>query len=57
LAYKYDANITIPLMMVFFEQLNPNIVVASTIIHYVKLKLEENIYVEWGLQLRNIFEH
>ncbi len=33
LASQYDAKITIPLMMVCFEQLNPNIVVASTTIH------------------------
>jgi len=33
------------------------IVVAFAIIHDAKLEPNENIYVEWGLQLKNIFEH
>jgi len=37
LTSEYDAKITIPLMMVCFEQLNPNIVVAFTTIHDANL--------------------
>jgi hypothetical protein len=55
LTFEYDTKITIPLMIMCFEQLNPNIVVVFTTTHDVRLELEENIYVEWGPQLRNIF--
>ncbi len=44
LASKYDAKVVIPLLMVCFQQLNPNIVATTTTTNDARLGLKENMF-------------
>jgi hypothetical protein len=44
LAFEYNAKVVIPLLMVCFEWLNPNIIASAITTNDVELEFDENMF-------------